>query len=146
MARHFGQVIAGRELSHAGSDHPVVVEIGVPRRRRGGEWACPYRIRGLGHGGTRYASGFDPVQALQIVNQAIWRDLEIYGEQVSWLGEPGNTGFFRYYPNLLGSEHTARVEAAIDREVHKEYVRLKRRHDRAQAARKRRRKSRAAAT
>ena len=140
MAGTFGQVIASRELSHAESDTPIVVEIGVPRRRRTGEWACPYRIMGLGKRGTRYAFGYDAVQALQIVNQAIWLDLEPHRKQLDWLGERGDTGFFRYYPQLLGADHQRRVEAAIDRENHTEYLRLKRRHDRTLARRKVRKK------
>jgi hypothetical protein len=130
MAKTF-QIIAKRNLSQAGSDVPVVIEIGVPRRRRVGEWACPYRIRGLGGDRIRYCFGFDAVQALQIVNQAIWRDLEPYGEKLSWVGEPGDRGFFRYYPAYLGTKHARQVEAAIDREIHKEYLRLKRRSARA---------------
>jgi hypothetical protein len=87
------------------------------------------------------------VQALEMVSQAIWRELEPYELELSWVGEPGETGFFRYFPNyLFGPAFAKRVEAAIDREVHKEYLRLKRRHDRAQASRKRRRKSRPPAT
>jgi hypothetical protein len=128
MAKTF-QVIAKRDLSQADSDKPVIIEIGVPRRRRVGEWACPYRIIGLDSNRIRYCFGFDAIQALQIVTQAIWRDLEPYEEKLSWVGEPGDTGFFRYYPaTLLGMKHARRVEAAIDREIHKEYLRLKRAH------------------
>ena len=80
------------------------------------------------------------------MNHAIWRDLEPYEENLAWLGEPGDTGFFRYYPAVLGIKHAKQVEAAIDREIHKEYLRLKRRHARAHGRRKLRRKSRASAT
>jgi hypothetical protein len=145
MAKIF-QIIARRELSQDDSESPVLVEIGMPRRRRVGEWACPYRIRGVGSDRIRYCFGFDAVQALQIVNQAIWRDLESYGEQLSWLGVPGDTGFFRYYPAVLGTAHAKRVEAAIDREIHREYLRLKRKSARARGKRKRRRRSPPTAT
>lgn len=47
------------------------------------------------------------MQAVQIVNQAIWLDPERYGEQ-----------------------HAKQVEAASDREVHKDYLRLMRAHGR----------------
>ena len=143
MTKSFEQVIASRELAHAALATPVVVEIGVPRRRRTSEWACPYRILGLGPRGTRYAFGFDAVQSLQLVNQAIWRDLEPHEQQLDWLGEPGDTGFFRFFPMLFGVDHAKRVEAAIDREIRKESLRLERRRVRARAHRKRRR-SRAA--
>jgi hypothetical protein len=142
MAKSF-QVIAKWDLSQADSGNPVTIEIGVPRRRRVGEWACPYRITGLGSKRIRYCFGFDAIQALQIVNQAIWRDLEPYEEKLSWVGEPGDTGFFRYYPaTLLGVKHANQVEAAIDREIQKDYLRLKRAHTR----RKRRRNSSPTAT
>jgi hypothetical protein len=141
------QVIASRKLSRSGAATPVLVEIGIPRRRRTGEWGCPYRITGLEKLAAGRAHGEDAVQALEIVFQAIWRELEPYESELSWGGEPGATGFYRYYPNyLLGPAFAKRVESAIDREVHKEYLRLKRRHKRAQAARKRQKKSRSAAT
>jgi hypothetical protein len=145
----FGQVIASRQLTRLDGKPPLVVEIGVPRRRRTGEWECPHRIRGLRlkAGARRRALGEDAVQALEIVSQAIWRELEPYESELSWTGEPGATGFYRYFPNyLFGPAFATRVEAAIDREVHKEYLRLKRRHERAQVSRTRRRKPRAAAT
>ena len=147
MGRTFRQVIASRELSRTASDEPVLIEIGVPRRRKVGEWACPYRIQGLGKRGTRYAFGIDSVQALQVVQQAIWADLQPYSQQLAWLGQQGFTGFFRFYPaHVLGLDNASRVEAAIDREIHKEYLALKRRAERRQAAGKRRPSQRRAAT
>ena len=124
------QIVARRDLSQIGSAKPVLVEIGVPRRRRLGEWACPYRIAGLDSSRIRYCFGFDAVQALQIVNQAIWHDLKPYGEKLSWLGEPGDTGFFLHFPSALGLKFARHVESVIDREVRKEYLRLKRAHTR----------------
>ncbi len=145
----FGQVIASRQLTRLNGKPPLVVEIGVPRRRRTGEWECPYRIRGLRlrPGTGRRALAEDAAQALELVSQAIWRELEPYELELSWVGEPGATGFYRYFPNyLFGPAFAKRVEAAIDREVHKECLRLKRRHDRGQVSRPRRRKPRSAAT
>jgi uncharacterized protein DUF6968 len=142
VARSLGRVIARRKLARTGSDRPVVVEIGVPRRRRTGEWACPYRISGLRKRASGRALGEDAVQALELVFQAIWLELKPYGLELSWAGLPGATGFYRYYPDYtLGLEFAQRVEAAIDREVHKEYRKLKRRYDKTQARRKRGRKS-----
>lgn len=87
------------------------------------------------------------MQALEIVSQAIWRELEPYEMELSWLGEPGETGFYRYFPNyLFGPAFAKRVEAAIDREVRKENLRFDRRHDKDKGSRKRRRKLRPAAT
>ena len=87
------------------------------------------------------------MQALEVVSQAIWRELEPYEMELSWLGEPGETGFYRFFPNyLLGAAFAKRVEAAIDREVRKENLRFDRRHEKAKASRKRRRKSGPTAT
>jgi len=88
---------------------------------------CPYRIRGLGRRGIGRARGIDPIQTLQIVQQAIWLDLKPYERELSWLGERGRTGFYRFYSVLLSRAHVRRVEAAIDREIVKETRRLKQR-------------------
>jgi hypothetical protein len=71
--------------------------------------------------------GIDPVQTLQLVPQAIWNDLKPYERKLSWLGERGWTGFYRFYSVHLSRAHDRRVEAAIDREIAKETRRLKRR-------------------
>jgi hypothetical protein len=102
----------------------VVVEIGIPQRRATGEWACPYRISGLGQRRIGHAFGIDPVQALQLVQQAIWRDLKPHERELSWLGTRGLTGFYRFYSVPLSQAHVKRVEAAIDREVARETRRL----------------------
>jgi hypothetical protein len=127
MARSLGQVIASRELSHAASGAPVVVEIGVPRLRRTGEWACPYRIRGLKPAGVRRALGEDAVQALDLVFQAIRVELELYGSELSWLGKRGETGFSRFFPDVFGPKVRHRIHRLIDRELESEGRRLKRR-------------------
>jgi hypothetical protein len=134
LATEFGTVIARRELARANSRSPIVVEIGIPQRRAEAEWACPYRIRGLAGHGIRYAFGIDPVQALQLVQQAIWHDLKPYERELSWLGERGWTGFYRFYGVNLGQAHMRRVERAIDREVAEETRRLKKRVAKRRAA------------
>jgi hypothetical protein len=118
-----------------------LVEIGIPRRRAEAEWACPYRIRGLGQRGIRYAFGIDPVQALQVVQQAIWHDLRPYERELSWLGEREWTGFYRFYGVNLGHAHMRRVEKAIDREIADETRRLKKRMAKRRAAAKGKRRS-----
>ena len=76
MATQLGPVIARRELVRVGSRRPVVVEIGKPRRRPTGEWACPYRIGGLGRSGVKQAYGEDAVQALQLALDGVRAHLE----------------------------------------------------------------------
>ena len=101
MPTELGRVIARRELARANRGSPVLVEIGIPRRRAETEQACPYRIRGLGRRGIRYAFGIDAVQVLQLVQQAIWYDLRPHGRERSWLGERGWTVFYRFYGMAL---------------------------------------------
>jgi hypothetical protein len=127
LPTQLGRVIARRELARATSGSPVLIEIGIPRRRAEAEWACPYRIRGIGRRGIRYAFGVDAVQALQLVQQAIWHDLKPHERELSWLGERGWTGFYRFYGVNLGQAHMRRVERAIDREIADEGRRLKKR-------------------
>lgn len=103
------------------------------------------RITGLGRRAVRHAYGIDPVQALQFVQQAIWRDLKPYERQLTWLGEPGWTGFYPYYSIYLGRAHTRRVEAAIDREIANESRRLKQRAAKKRQAANAKRGSRRAA-
>lgn len=147
MSTSFGRVIARRELTRSRSGSRVLVEIGTPRRHPEGDWVCHYRITGLGRRAIGRVSGIDPVQTLQIVQQAIWHDLKPYERELSWLGERGWTGFYRFYSLHLSRAHDRRVEAAIDREIKKETRRLKRRWlaKKRQAAKRKRRSRRAAA-
>jgi hypothetical protein len=124
LATALGKIIARRELARIDSRSPVLVEIGVPHQRAEGEWACPYRIRGLGLRGIRHAYGVDPIQALQIVQQAIWRDLKPHERELSWFGQRGS-GFYRYFPPYFSRTLMKRVERAIDREFAYEARRLK---------------------
>jgi hypothetical protein len=125
--KEFGPVIASRELSRPKGGPPVLVEIGKPRRRRTGEWECQYRIRGLKRQRLRRALGEDAVQALELVFQAIRIELEEQGSDLTWTGEPGETGFTRFFPDVFGPAVRHRVERLIDRELAREGRRLKRR-------------------
>jgi uncharacterized protein DUF6968 len=125
--KRFGRVIASRELSRKGGRSPLVVEIGIPRPRRTGEWECPYRIRGLKPQRARRALGEDAVQALELVFQAIRLELEPLGKDVALYDQPGETGFSRFFPDIFGPVVRGRVERLIDRELTREGRRLKRR-------------------
>jgi hypothetical protein len=128
--RPFGRVIASRQLARRNRKPPLLIEIGIPRRRRAGEWECQYRIRGLRPLRPRRALGEDSVQALELVFQAIRLELEQYGRDLSWTGEPGDVGFHRFFPDVLGSTVSRRIGRLIDRELAKEGKRLASRHRR----------------
>ncbi len=140
--RLFGRVIASRQLSRRGQASPLTVEIGAPRRRRTGEWECPYRIRGLRSGRARRVLGEDAVQALELVFQVIRLELEPYGTDLSWTGEPGDTGFHRFFPDGLSVPMRRRIGRLIDRELSKEVQRELRR--RRKLTRRKKRSGRAA--
>jgi hypothetical protein len=123
----FGRVIARRQLSRMDGKSPLVVEIGIPRRRRTGEWECPYRIRGLKAKSPRRALGEDAVQALELVLQSIRVELEPYSSNLTWTGDPGEIGFPPFYPDIFGPVVRGRVTSLIDRELAREGRRLKRR-------------------
>lgn len=80
-----GTVVAHRELrTEAGA--PVHVRVGAPVHVGDGwDWACPYRIEGLGQPVVGRAFGIDALQALQLVSSAIRGDLERSGEPLTWL-------------------------------------------------------------
>jgi hypothetical protein len=137
-----GPVIARRELARVGSSRPVMVEIGKPRRRRTGEWACPYRIRGLGHAAVKHAYGEDAVQALQLAFDGVRVHLEPHGTRLSWVGEAGFTGFPRFVPYSFGRAFSRRVERFIERELR---TQLRVRRARAPVRSRRRKRSKRAA-
>jgi hypothetical protein len=91
-----GTVIARRELCTV-ADAPVHVLVGAPVHVGDGwDWACPYRIEGLGEPVEGRTFGIDALQALQLVSSAIRGDLERSGERLTWLdSEYWQSGFPR---------------------------------------------------
>jgi hypothetical protein len=142
----FGPVIARRRLRRIKSKSPVIVEIGVPRQRKTGEWECPYRIRGIKAKNPQRALGEDAVQALELVLQWIRLELEPHSSSLTWTGEPGEIGFHQFYPDIFGPVVRRRVTRLIDRELAREGRRLKRRKIGLGLEPKPREKSRSAAT
>jgi hypothetical protein len=140
----FGRVIARRRLRRIKGKSPVIVEIGVPRRRKTGEWECPYRIRGVKTKNPQRALGEDAVQALELVLQWIRLELEPHSSGLTWTSEPGEIGFHQFYPDIFGPVVRRRVTRLIDRELAREGRRLKRRAVR--LGLEPRKKSRSAAT
>ncbi|HZB90771.1 MAG TPA: hypothetical protein VE397_04970, partial [Stellaceae bacterium] len=95
-----GTVIAKRVLTRSGK-RKVIVEIGKPRRFRGGapDYYCPFRIRGLGKDFISAGAGVDAVQALELAFVAIGSRLYFSPQgkagELTWdAGEvPGDLGF-----------------------------------------------------
>ncbi len=95
-----GTVIAKRVLTLSGGGK-VMVELGKPRRFRGGppDYYCPVRIRGLGDDYISCAAGVDAVQALQLalhcIGSLLYSSEEWKVGKLSWDAAPakGDLGF-----------------------------------------------------
>lgn len=113
-----GTIIATRQLTLDGPDgaRPVIVRIGRPRRQRTGEWACPFRIAGLGRQRLDHAYGEDAFQALQLALEAIRIQLETARQKVTWLGLPVAVAFPRQVP-AFDEDLTIRLGRLIDGQV-----------------------------
>ena len=128
MPIRFGTVVAARHLVTVDDERPVTVELGVPRRRRTGEWACPYRIRGLGRARSRQAFGEDSIQALHLALELVRLELEPFRAQLAWAdGEPGELFFPRYVPYYFGERFARKLGDMLDREIHREGQRRRKR-------------------
>jgi hypothetical protein len=117
----------------------VRVAIGVPRRRKEAEWACPFRIHGAGISRVDYGYGVDSMQALATALESIRVALDETGLPLGWdMGRgavfEGETGFTRSIPFAFGPVFTRRLERRVfrllDREVTHEMRRLKARRAR----------------
>ena len=124
MAPHPGAPIAVRQFTLLPAGRPVVVELDAPVLRRVGEWACAYRIRGLGRARAGRVLGEDGFQALQLAFAAVRRELEPFGARLTWTGEPGELGLPEAVPDFLGGGFRRRVEALVRAETGKETRRL----------------------
>jgi hypothetical protein len=114
-----------RTLSLLPGCQPVTLELEQPRERRGGEWVCVYRIRGLGRARTGRAVGDDGVHALQLALAAARGQLEPFAGRLTWAGEPGELGLPEAVPDYFGGEFRRRVEALVRRETEVEAGRLR---------------------
>ena len=117
--------IATRQLTLVPSGRPVLVELDAPRRHRSGEWACAWRIRGIGRARTGRALGQDGLQALQFALTAVRRALEPFADRLTWTGEPGELGLPEPIPDYFGGEFRRRLERLVQRETEREAQRLK---------------------
>ena len=114
-----------RRLSLLPGRQPVVLELAAPHERRGGEWVCVYRIRGLGRARLGRAAGDDGLQALQLALSAARRELEPFSGRLTWAGEPGELGLPECVPDYFGGEFRRRVEGLVRQESEAEARRLR---------------------
>ena len=117
--------IASRQLTLVPSGRPVLIELDAPARRRSGEWACGWRIRGIGRARTGRALGEDGLQALQLALTAVRRALEPFADRLTWTGEPGELGLPEPIPDYFGGEFRRRLERLVHLETEREAQRLK---------------------
>jgi hypothetical protein len=123
----FKTPIATRHLARTDTGAAVTVQLGRPRRRRTGEFECPYRVRGLGRAKIGRALGEDSVQALQLAFEAVRRALDPHAAILTWYGALGETGFPQYVPYTFGGRFRKRLEAMVNREIEREARRLEHR-------------------
>lgn len=119
MRSRFGIILGTRRLREEG-DHgkEIVVELGMPRKMKGGDWECPFRIRGLGTPKIEYGHGIDGIQALLQAVEGIRVKLEQSNRQFTLDGaEPGDTGFRRIVPAFFGLKFSKRLERLIEIEI-----------------------------
>ena len=143
MGRRFGVIIGMRQLSQDGAlRKPISVALGKPRRMKGGDWECPFRITGFG---IQYGYGVDSIQALTTALEGIRVTLRRSGKRLTWVGgDSGDTGFERLVTTSFGVKFTERLDHMIDREIARFVQALKRQHQRhsAKSAGKARREKR----
>ena len=120
----FKSPIATRHLTRTDTGAAVTVQLARPRRRRTGEFECPYRVRGLGRAKIGRALGEDSVQALQLGFEALRLELEPHAAILTWYGELGETGSPQYVPYAFGARFRKRLEAMVKREIEREARRL----------------------
>jgi hypothetical protein len=127
MDTKFTSPIATRHLARTDTGAAVTVELARPRRRRTGEFECPYRVRGLGRTKVGRALGGDSVQALQLAFEAVRLELEPHAAILTWYGACGETGFPQYVPYSFGGRFRKRLETLVNREIEREARRLEHR-------------------
>lgn len=130
MSRPIGVIIGTRRLSRDRKrEKGLTVALGKPRRVKGGDWECPFRITGLGARDVQCGYGVDAIQALTTALEGIRVTLEQSGQRLSWVGgEPGDPGFERLVTTSFGPEFSRRLNRTIDREIARFVRALERRH------------------
>jgi hypothetical protein len=89
----------------------------LPYRRRTGEWACPFQVKGAGPQHIKEARGIDAFQALHLVFQGVRKELESKEYEVTWLDLDLDTVLPRWVPAFGDRAFTARLNKLIDSEM-----------------------------
>jgi hypothetical protein len=127
VRRRFGPLIAERQLvSRGNAGVRLRVSLGQPRpdKRPGGDWECPFRIRGSGFALAESGYGVDSMQALTTALEGIRALLDETFGSVEW--EEG-AGFQRSIPISFGGAFSRRLERLVDRECKRHLRQLERR-------------------
>ena len=124
MKRKFGEILGERKLHRKVGRRSVVVTVtlGKPRKRKVGDWECPFHITGRA---IQHGYGVDAIQALTTALEGIRVILERIGQQFTWLGGD-YTGFDRLVNSSLGTKFNTRLNRIIDREIERFVYALKR--------------------
>lgn len=119
MKDRISVVVGIRRLRVVGlNGEEIIVKIGKPRREKGGNWACPFHLSGLGFRQIEYGHGIDAIQSLLMAIDGIRVRLEQSGKLLVWAGgESGDTGFTRFIPAFYGVNFSKRLNRLIEREI-----------------------------
>jgi hypothetical protein len=145
MAQRLGTIVATRKLKRLDRRGSVLIRVGLPRRRRTGEWACPYQLTGLADERIRRVLGEDSIQALHLALEAIRMDLKPFEKQLTWTGAPGDLFLPEYVPYYYGTKFAEHLSTVIEEEMRQEGRRIQQRARRRGLKRKGTRGSRGAA-
>jgi hypothetical protein len=123
-----GSVIATRTMHVSPKLTPVTLSVGAPVHvGKGWDWACPYKIAGLGKVIRGSAFGADAVQAIQLVSLALREDLEKTRKKLIFLDQEfWQFGFPKQVVAFCDPELEKRLTRVIDVEIAKWTSRLKR--------------------
>ena len=121
--------VAARRVFQSANGKPVVLTIGIPKPVPGSDWGCPLQITGLNTSWRRprYVFGIDGLQALHLAMKCAAAVLESTKPELVWLGEQGDLGMPKFLPELP-KPHQDRLEAIVEREAMKFWLRVERTH------------------
>jgi hypothetical protein len=114
------EFLCERELTTGASDDSktVKVSIGKPEKANENEFACPFRITGLGNSDVQYGRGIDCFQALIMALEGIRASLERAGNSLTWAGgQQGEHGFPRFVPSFYGVDFSRHIDELIETEI-----------------------------
>ncbi|MBK9262113.1 MAG: hypothetical protein IPM54_20200 [Polyangiaceae bacterium] len=107
--------LAERTLQDEADPKAIVeIQIGFPEQRTPDEWACAFRIVGLGDEIAEYGIGVDALQALIMAHEGVATALRASKRKLSWMGIPGETCIRRQIPVYITADFANEIEAHID--------------------------------